>query len=253
MVLSRFHVRIVKSIRCFCLLTAAFTTAIHALSGSPPVAFRIVGDSRTGTQYLPTSYALQFVRWEVDHESQLTRLKDQPVLDLSSSDVRIRPTVDFVVKGGVPVYFMAGLQTISSLKNAAPLYPSVIAQQWLTFDMIVEPNMRLLVFNGEGDGTDERLAFYGPDDVNPALQRLGVALSMESERSDQLSKGFHIISIPMNDEWIRVTKGEEHRTITCMATAEPEPRELFSLNDSLLEITVTSVLQINLKTPVANK
>lgn len=241
-----------QSLRGLCLLTAALTATVSALSapGSPPVAFRIVGDFRTGTQYLPTSYALRFVRWELTRDNHLIRSGDQAVLPISSSDIRIRPTVDFVLKGGVPAYFMAGLQTVfSSLSNEAPLYSSTIAQQWLAFDMIVEPNMRLLVFHGEGDGTDKRLARFGPDDVNLALQRLGVTLSMESGRSDHLNQGFHIVSIPMNDEWTTVNKGEESRseTITCMATAEPEPRELFSLDDSLLEITATSVLQISLE------
>jgi hypothetical protein len=150
---------------------------------------------------------------------------------------------------------MAGLQTISSISDAGPLYSSTIAQQWLPFHMIVEPNMRLLIFCGEGDGTDERLALFGPDDVNMALQRLGVALSMESEHSEQLNQGFHIISIPMNDEWISVTKNEEHTlgglsTITCMVTAETEPRELLTLDDSLLELTATSLLQFDLKSTI---
>ncbi|GAX14487.1 hypothetical protein FisN_11Hu052 [Fistulifera solaris] len=243
-----------RSLRCSSLLTAALTVAIHAFSAPKSTSFRIVGDFRTGTQYLPTSYALRFVRWELDRESHLIRTDDQPFTSQSSDGVYIRPTMDFVLKGGVPAYCMVGLQTISSRSNAGSLHSSTIAQQWLPFDMIVEPNMRLLVFRGEGDGTDERLALFGPDDVGMTLQRLGVALSMESEHSEQLNQGFHIVSIPINDEWISVTKDEgSFPTTTCMVTAEPEPRELLTLDDSLLELTATSLLQFNLENTIQER
>lgn len=225
--------------------------ACRALTAQPPIAFRIVGDSRTGTQYLPTPYALRFARWQVDRRTnQLVRFKDHPENKSSTLIQKIRPTVDFVVKGGVPSYFMAGLQRMSSSleNNTVPTYSSVISQQWLTFDMIIEPNMRLVVFRGDGDGTDERVAFFGPKDIKNALERLGVTLSMEC---DQLQQGFHILSIPISDDWISVTMKDELKastclTVTCMATAEPEPRELLTLDDSLLEMTVTSLLQTSL-------
>lgn len=233
--------------KCFYLFIAALAVIVHGLTipESPPVAFRIVGNSRTGTQYLPTSYALNFARWEIDRDSKLVRLEDQPVLNLSSRYTQIRPTIDFVVRGGVPAYFMAGLQTSISVENIVRPYSSVIAQQWLTFDMSIEPNMRLLIFRGEGDGSDERVALFGPETVNNALERLAVTLSEENE---QLKQGFHILSIPIDNEWITLTEAEECISdalvsVSCMATAEPEPRELLSLDDSLLEMTATSLLK----------
>jgi len=210
--------------------------------------------------------------------------------------VRIRPALDVLVKGGVPSYVMAGLQcstfggneqgdatepesspaapTETTQEGAAvPALLLLLAEQWTTFATAVEPNFRLAVYRGIADGADARLAFVDSSTVRGTVERLGVLLSesgdrkgkggdsdglSEIENSAVLSDGFHIVSVPLAEEWISVVEEEEEEEeeeegggngsggdiLTCFLTAEADIRELFTLDESLVEMTATSFLKV---------
>jgi hypothetical protein len=173
-----------------------------------------------------------------DDTGKLSQTRRDCHLPLVGS-VEVRPTVDFLIKGGIPAYFMVGLEA-KKVEVVCPL----LAQQWTTFGMAVEPNMRLLVYVGAGDGTDERLAHFGRDSVQEVLERLGVLLS--DTATDDFATGFHIVSLPISNDWITLSSAHQHDSLTCFATAEPDARELFTIDDNLLEMTATSMLQLKL-------
>jgi hypothetical protein len=62
-----------------------------------------------------------------------------------------------------------------------------------------------------------------------------------------LSQGFHIISVPILPDWIPISteNGGAEDLLTCVLTAEADPREIFTLDEGLLEMTATSFLQVD--------
>jgi hypothetical protein len=81
----------------------------------------------------------------------------------------------------------------------------------------VEPIMRLLVYVGAGDGTDERLAHFGRDTVQEVLEKLEVLLS--DTVTDDFATGFHIVSLPISNDWIALSSSHQRDSLTCFATA----------------------------------
>jgi hypothetical protein len=215
-------------------------------------SIKIVGISGTGTQLLPKSYVQSFHRWQLDGEGNLSKRQKKETGDLStvSSASLIRPTLDFLVKDGVPVYVMAGLEIRENVDSPTS-YP-VLAQQWTTFGMAVEPNFRVSVYAGSADGTDDCIANVGSEEIKIVVERLGFLLS-QSTTAD-LTEGFHILSVPVTSDWILLstTGDEEAEIITCLATAEPDARELLTMDPDLVEMTVTSVLQVQLDKVCSN-
>jgi hypothetical protein len=118
-----------------------------------------------------------------------------------------------------------------------------LAHQWITFGTSVEPNFRMVVFKGPEDGTDDRLALVTPDQVRDALERLGNAMSRSG--SVDLTMGFHVVSVPLLRDWLSVESSDqdEKQVVTCVLTAERDPREVFTLSDDLIEMTATSLLR----------
>lgn len=150
----------------------------------------------------------------------------------------IRPTIEFLVKSGTPTYAFAGLEVYGAEEPK-------FAQQWITFETPVEPDFRMFVFKGPGDGTDDRLALITPDQVRDALERLANSLSQSG--SVDLSMGFHVVSVPLLRDWLSLSVGSndenEEQVVTCVLTAERDPREVFTLPDDLIEMTATSLLR----------
>lgn len=206
---------------------------------------RIVGVPGTGTQYLPEPYVRTFVRWTLNSERKLIPNGVACNLPLVGP-IRVRPTIDFLIKGGVPSYFMVGLEVGEvhgdTNEDEESQACTLLAEQWTTFSNAIEPGMRVLVYLGSGDGTDERIAFYGSNEVQNVLEVLAVSLSEAT--SDDIQSGFHIVSVPLSTDWIQSIPLSYSR-ITCFATSEPDARVLFTLDSTLLEMTATSVLQVH--------
>jgi hypothetical protein len=153
---------------------------------------------------------------------------------------KVRPTIDFLIKAGLPTYVFAGLEVHR-------VDETVLAHQWVTFSTAVEPKFRLLVFRGPGDGTDDCLALFSPNEIQSSIERLGLALSQAG--TNDLSLGFHMVSVPLLPDWIHIPYYESRSRkdfLTCVLTAEAEPREVFTVDESLLEMTLTSFLQVDI-------
>jgi hypothetical protein len=233
------HARMIWTLTLFCLIASPVATALSQTSHN---SIKIVGIPGTGTQLLPESYVQSFNRWNLDDDGNLS--KGQGKCDVSgiSSSSLIRPTLDFLVKGGIPVYVMGGLEVRDNADD--PTSRPLLAQQWTTFAIAVEPNFRVSVFAGPGDGTDELLAHAGNESVKAILERLAFLLS-QSTSADDFTDGFHIVSIPAGTDWIKISS-DEIQTLTCVSTAEQDDREALTLDEGLLEMTATSVLQVDL-------
>jgi len=218
-----------------CILQLSSLLPTRALSQAK--VFRIVGVAGTGTQALPESYVHSLQRWTWE-ESGLIRQQDTGEGSLQGSSFKVRPKLEFLIKGGVPTYVMVGLD----IQDDKETPPRLTAQQWTTFEMSMFPNFRVVVYAGEGDGTDLRLLLADSEQIKEALEQLGLLLS--GQEADELSQGFHLVSLPLH-EWTEI-EADETTTLTCYATAEPDARELFTLDDDLVEMTASSILQVQL-------
>lgn len=270
-----------------CLLNPAIVLVngwTHTTSGG----FKIVGLPGTGTQYFPESYVPNLQRWRLiqtstrttptptttspnhdeypeeeaathrleawttctandEEEEEVSRKNQENEASTSTTGiVLVKPTMDFLIKSGQPSYVMAGLE-VSTMDS--PL----LAQQWVSFATSVEPNFRLLLFQGASDGTDDRLAVVHAQDIRLAVERLGRVLS-QSDDAD-LFQGFHIVSVPLVEDWIPLSvldlsqpegQDRDNIVVSCMLTAEPDAREIFTLDEYLVEMTATSLLQVRL-------
>lgn len=196
--------------------------------------YRIVG-GQGGTQLLPETYGKLIQRWQLEG-NQLLRTSG---VDDSMSSTReissVRPTVDILVKSGSIAYVMAGLQVKRGIEETI----SLLAQQWIPFEYAINPAFRLVLFQGEANGEDERLFLAGHQEVQAQLEQLMAATS-----SADLSTGFHAVSLVISNDWIPVSP--DAKILTCVGTVEQDPREVFTLSDDLLEMTATTLLSLPL-------
>jgi hypothetical protein len=187
-------------------------------------------------------------------------------LPSSSSALSMQPSLDVLFRNGVPSYVMAGVLLSDAEGEVASPFT---AFQWTTFANAVEPSFRILLYTGSGDGSDDVLwAKTEPAALQQALGQLGVLLA-EEEAADSLSSAFQIVSCPLafrarsaptaEEEdalsWIdqggvlplSSLAGEHPQTVlTMLATAETDAREVLTLDPSLAEMTITSLLQVPL-------
>jgi len=159
--------------------------------------------------------------------------------------------------------------------NSQPL-----AGQWTTFAFAVEGGFRVECFVGTNDAETptetkdaskddstmlyERIfpgdlgalnerpsahAMFASERMSEALESLGVFLSGIDD-SSPLSNGFHLVSFPLTratDDWIELPKlkSEKGYTLLCVATAEPDAEKLLEMDEGLVQLTATSVLQVD--------
>jgi hypothetical protein len=227
----------ISSTYSFLLVWSSFVSS--SAFGPHNGSFKIVG-AQGGPQYLPASYTTSFSFWSYDGTKILPKSNESAYN--GELQLKIRPSLDVLIKGGIPSYFMAGLQRT----REEPVLP--LAQQWTTFNSLsVENNLRLLLYQGPGDGTDERLLYITSDQVKSAIEALGMILSKTD--SDVFSSGFHVLSFTFG-EWATIkSSASSSSRITCILTAEPSARELFTLDPGLLAMTATSFLQLPAEFP----
>jgi hypothetical protein len=238
--------------------------------------YRIVGDEKVGTQSIPEPYVRNsMTRWSLTNLERPKPLQPSPVH-------RVLPSLDFVVKRGVPAYVLVGLQSIaakrqdgqSPVQTLAHLPRVHYAQQWMTFDssFVNDPSFRIVVYYGSGDGTDDRLATYGSETVQDQLQQLGrlisgdaTTLSPDSPGAISLEDGFHIVSVPCSSGsvdskpeygWIDLpdstcasrTDGNDETVnalrLTVVGTSAADAREILTYSLEVKEQTAASVLSL---------
>lgn len=222
---------------------AIVVVSVAGLSSASSLSVNIVGIPGGGTQSLPISYVQSFQRWIVEEGQVLSRACDSKTSEIEwSDDTKIRPSLDVLIKSGAPSYAMAGLQVKGSSQDYCPL-----ARQWTTFAFAVEPTFRVETFMSSNSESHEALAGKDNnpvDEMKRAMELFGIVLSQTGEGSP-LSEGFHIVSIPLENDWISLPSPEKGPyTLTCLATAEPEAEELLTMDSGLVEMTASSVLEL---------
>lgn len=231
------------------VLVSIVIVGVAGLSAASSLSVNIVGIPGGVTQSLPISYVESFQRWTVEDGQILSRVCDSKISEIEwNNECEIRPTLDVLLKSGLPSYVMAGLQGRSNNQDLCPL-----ARQWTTFAFAVEPSFRLETFvssSSSGDSVDSHKALLVANDGNPveqmkaAMELFGIVLSQTGEGSP-LSDGFHIVSIPLDSDWTKLPSPDNGPyTVTCLATAEPEADELLDMDPGLVEMTASSVLEL---------
>lgn len=130
-----------------------------------------------------------------------------------------------------------------------------LARQWTAFSLAVEPNFRLQAFVTDDDEDSIELDLFRSDEpalrFKSAMNLLGMTLSQIDEDSP-LSQGFHIVSIPLSTKWTQLPPPDRGPYIlTCVATAEPEAKELLTMDPTLTEMTGSSILDLRVIPPGA--
>ena len=106
---------------------------------------------------------------------------------------------------------------------------------------------------GALDDTPTAHTMFAVERTRTAVEALGVFLSGIGDDSP-LSDGFHVVSFPLTNEWIDLPhlpeseeklEGASGYRIACVATAESDAEALMSVDAGLLEMTATSVLDID--------
>jgi hypothetical protein len=207
--------------------------------------YKIVGVPAGGTQYLPASYVKTFSRWQIDSSGQIIAVSSEEcALDKeSATTISIQPTINFLLENGVPSYLFVGLQ----VEEGKDKQSNHIAQQWTTFDTAAEANFRVEIFMGQEDRIDvQRLGVVDAKRMNQAVEQLGKSLAMSG--LEDLASGFRIIEIPLKMEMkgldMARSKGGT-MMVTCLATSEPDASRLLRLEESELEKTATSKLEVD--------
>lgn len=153
-----------------------------------------------------------------------------------------------------------------------------IASQWTAFGLAVESGFRVETFVGKIQNNDNEQDNEGTertdDDINweplysidddeqscysqknaaasstlNAIEILGGFLA-ELDETSPLASGMHILSIPVDNHWRdlpspNLQKNEQIR-IASVATVEPDAMELLSMDETLVEMSGTSLLNIN--------
>jgi len=180
-------------------------------------------------------------------------------------DLEVRPTLDVLVQSGIPVYASGGLHVRVPPKAAADgmewrnygMNSQPLARQWTTFGFAVEPEFRVETFLGsilqnddnnvddnEGKAKWTALKSSTADDMKQTLGSFAEFLSSVDEDSP-LSSGFHVISIPTVPEWSDLPqKSSSPFALVALATAEPDAKELLTMDSDLVAMTATSILAV---------
>lgn len=259
------------------IVTQALVTQALATSSSSSNTCKIVGIPGSATQHLPEAYVQSLARWlvvpnEDGNDAQgdytLREMKRSPSSPSQQAIVRdqpwsLQPSLDVLFRNGVPSYVMAGVFLQSSSRSSSVVAPFT-AFQWTTFANAVEPTFRILLYTGSGDGSDDVLwAQADPAALQQALGQLGVLLA-EQGAAASLASGFQIVSFPLSftvqsalsaaekeeesgfplSSLVQHLTGEDPPFLTVLATAETDAREVLTLDPSLAEMTISSLLQV---------
>jgi hypothetical protein len=190
--------------------------------------------------------------------------------------LQVRPSLDIFLKSAVPAYVLAGLEvrvpSDASMDgrewknfgvNCQPL-----ASQWSGFEIAAEKGFRVETFYGSktdedssidwkdiaagsneascnGSGMEER-KLRAEEGTQKAMDLLGSLLGNMDEQSP-LVEGMHIISIPITDEWIDLPPNDAENNaynLVSVGTVESDAKELLKMGEDMLEMSVSSVLNV---------
>lgn len=213
--------------------------------------YKIVGTPNGRTEYLPASYAKSFPRWQVSKGGELIPISTEEECNLNeaekSTTISIQPTINFLLRKGVPTYLFVGLWASDEKSPHITSKTHHWAQQWTAFDQATKSNFHVEVWMGPGNGsTDRRLGLVEAQPVKDAVEQLGIILATTQEQD--LAEGYQILSIPLKmdtkEEWDMDRSKGGLMMLTSVATGEADVGQLLSLDKSDLEQTGASRLQV---------
>jgi len=186
--------------------------------------------------------------------------------------LQVRPMLSVLFRNGMLSYVSAGLDvrvpqtqsdgSIATWRNYG-LNSQPIARQWTTLDIAMENIFHmegfLLMSNDQGGEKLEQkheLLFESLDTKN-AMERVANFIA-ELDSLSPIAEGFHITSFPILDSWTDLPspgkstvedtevgdQTEPLYKIVCMATSEPFASKLLDMDEDILTMSSTSVLEV---------
>ncbi|KAL3801735.1 hypothetical protein ACHAWO_013884 [Cyclotella atomus] len=185
------------------------------------------------------------------------------------SIVQTRPMLNVLFKSGVLSYISVGLDvrvphldetgTTVTWRNYG-LKTQPIARQWTTLDIAMEKLFHVEGFvlyntNDEEKENEQEEMFESSVYAEPILEKVATFIA-QMDQDSPLSKGFHIVSFPMSKLWVdlprpKTTSADADKEpvaaykLVCFATSEPFASKLLGMDEGLLEMSSTSVLEVD--------
>jgi len=192
------------------------------------------------------------------------------------SRLQIRPMMNVLFRSGSLSYVSVGLDVrvphenenngdgdVESWRNYG-MNSQPIARQWTTLEIAMEKLFHMegfIIYNENGDDSDDDQkhdTLFPSLNVQDVMQRVAI-FSAELDSLSPLAEGFHIASFPMMENWTDLPSStgsknkeegkDEDETeiiykIVCMATSEPFANKLLDMDEDLLTMSATSVLEV---------
>jgi hypothetical protein len=181
--------------------------------------------------------------------------------------LQTRPLLNVLFKSGVLSYVSMGLDVrvpfadeseegnVVSWRNYG-LKSQPIARQWTTLEIAMEKLFHVEGFLLRNDDNEEKQqqqheTIFPSLNVEAVLGQVANFIA-EIDPLSPIAEGFHIVSFPMESTWTdlpipkEVEEGEDGKAfkLVCMATSEPFVGKLLDLDEGILEMSSTSVLEV---------
>jgi len=191
--------------------------------------------------------------------------------------LQVRPSLDVLLQNGIPSYVFAGLEVRVPPVAAADgkewrnygMNSQPLAEQWTSFTSLSEPGFGVECYlglksssgNEDNDGLWEWTNLGARSSceekakkTQTVLQTIGLFLS-SMDVASKLSTGFHVLSFPLSKKWLELPALPEMKIdnkrnspvckIICFATAEQDMKDLLNMDESLLSMTGTSYVNVD--------
>jgi hypothetical protein len=184
------------------------------------------------------------------------------------STVQSRPMLNVLFKSGVLSYISVGLDVraphmdesgIAETWRNYGLKSQPISRQWTTLDIAMEKLFHVEGFilyntNDKQKENKHEEMFEGSIYAEPILEKVATFIA-QMDQDSPVIKGFHIVSFPMSNQWIDLprpkTSADSDKEpvsaykLVCFATSEPFASKLLDMDEGLLEMSSTSVLEVD--------
>ena len=266
------------------LILACHLHSSRSFSSIPSNDIKIVGLPGGQIQSLPGMYVQTFQRWIVkDSTGENCGLPIEPLIGAGTKNekgwvnpttinelwwpadipsVQSRPMLNVLFKGGVLSYVSMGLDVrvpqVNELGEMVAwrnygLKSQPIARQWTTLDIAMEKLFHVegFILHQKEDEEVKSEELFPSIYAAPILEKVATFIA-EIDETSPLVQGFHIVSFPMMKYWADLPRPkqttEDEPTsaykLACFATSEPFASKLLEMDDGLLEMSSTSVLEI---------
>ena len=184
--------------------------------------------------------------------------------------IQARPAVNVLFRSGVISYTSVGLDVrVPQLKAEGKeektwrnwgMNSQPIARLWNTFDILLEKMFHVESFVIDNSGNIEEL--FPNSRIQTAMERIASFVA-EVDSLSPIAEGFHVVSFPIQSTWSDLpapklrdsSNGKDELTdiqkeppqykIVLLGTSEPFGKTLLKEPDSVLEMSSTSVLEID--------